>query len=126
MLATENEVVALGTKGDGDALAEKDESEAVAILVMRGSFDRVRVATKQHTFSLHSLKKPMGSRPYDGAEPRKGIQCQTIGGWDFGPGILTHRLYKVRGIPKKVRTHQLPQNIKNNRQHGHVDQGEQE
>ena len=80
MLATENEVVALGTKGDGDALAEEDESEAVAVLVMCGSFDLVHVVTRQHTFSLHSLKKPTGSRPYAGAEPRKGIQCQTNGG----------------------------------------------
>ena len=80
MLATENEVVALGTKGDGDALAEENESEAVAVLVMRGSFDPVHVLTKQYTFSLHSLKKPTGSRPYAGAEPRTGIQCQTNGG----------------------------------------------
>ena len=32
MLATENEVVALGTKGDGDALAKEDEGEAIAVL----------------------------------------------------------------------------------------------
>ena len=93
MLATEDVVVATGTEGDRDALAQEDEGEAVAVLKMPRWDAGSLVDANLRTFSLQLRKKPMGSRPYVAAEPRKGIQCQTNGGCDLGRGILTHCLH---------------------------------